>query len=108
MALALLAAACQPVESDDGLVTPRLSQQPEFRKYWYAGQAELNRYRLEQARYGELHRGEAVLIFVTEPFLKDKQVKYEGPADQAPGEVRDVFKLNATSKFLPASIPIRP
>ena len=47
----------------------------EFKDYWYSGEAELTRYELEQARYGEIHRGDAVLIFVTEDFRTDKQVK---------------------------------
>lgn len=45
-----------------------------FRRSWFSGEAELNRYRLSQARYGELHEGEAVLIFVTEEFLPQEQV----------------------------------
>jgi len=35
----------------------------EFKKYWYAGKAELTHYHLEQARYGEIHSGDAVLIW---------------------------------------------
>ena len=67
-----------------------------WKDYWYGGVAELNRYALHQARYGEIHQGDAVLIFVTEDFLKDRQVKYEGgPKDQ----VESVLKLNATKKF---------
>ena len=67
-----------------------------WKDYWYNGTAELNRYALEQVRYGEIRQGDAVLIFVTEDFLKDQQVKYEGgPKDQ----VTSVLKLNATKKF---------
>lgn len=67
-----------------------------WKDYWYSGVAELNRYTLQQARYGELREGDAVLIFVTEDFLKDRQVKYEGgPKDQ----VESILKLNATKKF---------
>ena len=28
-----------------------------FNKYWYAGNAELTSFELEQARYGEIHKG---------------------------------------------------
>jgi len=67
-----------------------------FRQYWYAGKAELTRYALEQARYGEIHKGDAVLVFVTEPFLIDKQVKYEfGDNSKAVS----VLKLNLVKKF---------
>lgn len=68
----------------------------QFKKYWNQGKAELTRYELNQARYGEIHNGDAVLIFVTEPFLTDKQVKYEsGDASKA----IQVLKLNFTRKF---------
>jgi len=43
--------------------------------YWYQGKAEVNSYDLQQARYSDVHPGEAVLVFVSEDFLTDKQVK---------------------------------
>lgn len=69
----------------------------QFRKYWNQGKAELTHYDLNQARYGEMHKGDAVLIFVTEPFLADKQVKYEGLGDRS--AAIQVLKLNFTRKF---------
>lgn len=45
--------------------------------YWNEGLAELAYYRLEQARYKEIHPGEVVLVTVSEPFRKKKQVKAE-------------------------------
>ena len=74
----------------------------DFRQYWYAGKAELTRYALEQARYGEIHKGDAVLIFVTEPFLTDKQVKHEvGEGSKAVS----VLKLNLVKKFFTGIYP---
>ncbi len=73
-----------------------------FRQYWYKGKAELTRYSLEQARYGEIHRGDAVLIFVTEPFLSEKQVKKESTSN-APAV--SVLKLNLTKKFFTGIYP---
>jgi hypothetical protein len=74
----------------------------EFNRYWYAGKAELTRYALEQARYGEIHPGEAVLIFVTEDFLTDKQVKHEfGDAKNA----ASVLKCNFVKKFYTGVYP---
>jgi len=70
----------------------------EFGKYWFNGEAELNRYALEQARYGELHAGEAVLIFVTEDFLPDEQVKSDSN-DRAATGAWPILKLNFTKKF---------
>jgi len=68
-----------------------------WRAYWHAGLAELTRYSLQQARYGELRGGEAVVVFVTEDFLPGKQVKSERP--RAPGEVVPVLKMNLTKSF---------
>lgn len=50
--------------------------------YWYQSKAEISRYTLQQNRYKDVHPGEAILIFVTEDFLTDKQVKndyYQNP-----------------------------
>jgi hypothetical protein len=66
-----------------------------FKDYWYQGNAEITSYTLEQARYGEIRNGNAVLIFVTEDFLPDIQVK----ADRQNATNIPVLKLNATKKF---------
>ncbi|MDH7446683.1 septum formation inhibitor Maf [Aquimarina sp. 2201CG14-23] len=68
---------------------------PDFKKYWYAGDAEITSYELEQARYGEIRKGKAVLIYVTEDFLSKEQVK----ADYQKSDNIPVLKLNATKKF---------
>ncbi len=73
--------------------TEPLSQ--EFKDYWYAGEAEISSYKLEQARYGEMREGNAVLIFVTEDFLPEVQVK----ADNQSSSNIPVLKLNATKNF---------
>lgn len=65
-------------------------------KYWYQGQGELNVYDLQQNRYQGIHPGQVMLVFVTEDFLADKQVKndnYKQP-NSTP-----VLKLNAISRF---------
>lgn len=83
-------------------VEEALKRAPDFGRYWYQGLAELSRYKLEQARYGENHPGEAVLIYVTEDFRGDKQIKYEG------GERAGVFsalKLNAYRRFYTGVYP---
>ncbi|WP_136481404.1 septum formation inhibitor Maf [Cognatitamlana onchidii] len=68
---------------------------PEFNDYWYTGEAEISSYTLEQARYGELRKGQAVLIYVTEDFLPEIQVK----ADNRHKNNISVLKLNATKTF---------
>ena len=80
---------------------PRKPLTKEFKEYWYAGNAEITSYKLEQARYGELREGTSVLVYVTEPFVADKQVK----ADQSNPENIPVLKLNNTKKYLTGIYP---
>ena len=72
-----------------------------FNKYWYAGKAEITSYALEQARYGEIHEGKAVMIYVTEDFNPEKQVK----ADEQRANNVSVLKLNNTKKFYTGIYP---
>ncbi len=66
-----------------------------FNAYWYADKAEIRTYRLTQARYGELHQGMATVIFVAQPFLKDKGVK---PSAYNKNQI-PVLKMNLLKKF---------
>ena len=61
---------CSGVNSNQNPMIFPVSE--KFGDYWYQGKAELNRFELSQVRYGEIRKGDAVLIFVTEDFLKDK------------------------------------
>lgn len=65
-------------------------------KYWYQGKAELSRYELQQYRYADIHPGEVVLVFVTEDFLTDKQVKNEKYQSEYS---TPIFKMNHISRF---------
>jgi len=76
----------------------------QFRDYWFKGTAEISGYRLEQARYGEMRSGEAVLVFVTEPFSKSKGVKLDN-AEIAGSDRVDVLKLNFTRNFITGIYP---
>lgn len=82
-------------------IAPKGSLQESFKAYWYAGDAEITSYQLQQARYGEIHKGKAVLIYVTEPFLPEKQVK----AEQSSPNSTSVLKLNATKTFVTGIYP---
>lgn len=74
----------------------------DFKSYWYNGDAEITSYLLTQARYGELHEGEAVMVFVTEPFNLTKQVKSDvNDGDQ----IQSSMKLNFTKKFFTGIYP---
>ncbi len=65
------------------------------KEYWYDGKAEISSFHLKQIRYGELHEGKAVLIYVTEPFSK----KHNTKADDEDSSNIPVLKLNKTKKF---------
>lgn len=71
----------------------------EFNEYWYQGKAEITRYELTQARYGELRKGDAILVFVTEDFLLDKQVKLENYTPESKARSIPILKLNFVSRF---------
>lgn len=81
--------------------SPKIPLSKEFKDYWYAGDAEITSYQLEQARYGEIREGAAVLVFVTEDFLADTQVK----ADHYDEKNISVLKLNATKNFVTGIYP---
>jgi len=63
---------------------------------YFSGKAEVSTYELQKARYNGVHPGEAVLIFVTEPFLIDKQVKSDRPKES---NSVSVLKMNRIDRF---------
>ena len=73
----------------------------EFKNYWFDGTAEISSYTLNQSRYGAPRAGNAVLIYVTEDFLKEVQVK----ADVKSEASQIVLKLNRTKNFLTGIYP---
>ena len=75
----------------------QLSDSQEFRKYWFSNKAEISSYDLQQAQYGKLNQGEAVMVFVSEDFRLDKQVKLESDAKE---NATPVLKLNFIKKFI--------
>jgi hypothetical protein len=91
----------------------------ELPPYWYEGVAELTTYDLQQARYGELREGTAVLVQVSEDFLTDKQVKndnYSNP-NSTPILKTNLFKRFTTgiydyslmsSVFTPTDVTTQP
>lgn len=101
--------ACSNVKNDTKSTTIQATEnsnpaQPtseEFKKYWYSGTAELTSFELEQSRYGDIHKGKSVLIYVTEDFNPEKQVK----ADQQRANNIPVLKLNSTKKFYTGIYP---
>ncbi|MEO0895993.1 MAG: hypothetical protein AAFY71_06315 [Bacteroidota bacterium] len=64
--------------------------------YWFQGKAELNHYEVKQNRYRDVHEGEAIVVFVSEDFLVDKQVKndyYRNPNSTS------IIKTNKLLRF---------
>ncbi|MBN4062133.1 hypothetical protein JYU20_02925 [Bacteroidales bacterium AH-315-I05] len=96
--LTLVGCINHPAEIQDAPVNE------EFNTYWYQGKAEITSYKLEQARYGEIHQGHAVLIFVTEDFSKKKHVKLDNPSAAGSDAVK-VLKLNTSKKFTTGIYP---
>lgn len=86
------------------LVALLLAAPPEFGAHWFDGKAELNGYRLTQPRYGQPRPGEAVMIWVTEPFSRAKHVKLDAP-ERAGADRAEVLKLNHTRRFLTGIYP---
>jgi hypothetical protein len=87
-----LGTSCERAGGADNFTAPQ-----NFRDYWYNGQAEISRYQLDQVQYGAMNPGEAVLIFVTEDFRTDTQVKLESD-DQ--DKATSVLKLNSIRRFV--------
>lgn len=81
--------------------TKSFEKNPTFNTYWYSGKAEITSYKLSQIRYGEIHEGTAVNIFVTEDFLPEKQVKADNPNKKNVA----ILKLNSTKKFTTGIYP---
>lgn len=104
----LLFSFCNGKRSNENQLTPTTVANDKeqslvsgFADYWYNGKAEITSYKLSQARYGEIHEGHAVLIYVTEQFLPKRQLK----ADRANDTNIPVLKLNSTRKFLTGIYP---
>jgi len=104
--LCALVFSCQPsTETTSQTKTTANTQNFElseqFKQHWFDGKAEVASYALTQMRYGEAREGQAVLIFVKEPFLPNEQVK----ANSARTKTIDVMKLNLTKKFTTGIYP---
>lgn len=80
---------------------PLLAETPygsEFWRDWGDGRGELSGYELTMPRYGEIRKGTAVAIFVTEPFSDSARVKAD-PGKHRDSDVFQVLKLNLVRDF---------
>ncbi|HET7903314.1 MAG TPA: hypothetical protein VFM17_02015 [Candidatus Eisenbacteria bacterium] len=71
---------------------------PTFESVWQDGQAELCGYRYVVTRYGQSRGGQAVAVYVTEPFSERRRVKLDDPA-ASPGDAFEALKLNLVRDF---------
>lgn len=83
--------------SPDTQAMPEVEEQGKgFDAYWNSGKAEITTYDVQMARYGDMHPGKTVMVYVTEPFLVEKQVKKENAGN---GISTQVLKLNKIDRF---------
>ncbi len=94
----VLYAALVIAPSQSGAAKAPAPVDPPFGAYWHDGKAELDGYRYTVTRYGQKRRGQAVLVYVTEPFSRSKNVKVDDPAKN-PRDTFDVLKLNLVRDF---------
>ena len=89
--------AVLPSEAEHAFTLPAPVLDAAFWEHWGDGRAELAGYDLTMPRYGELRRGKAVSIFVTEALDEGSRVKIERPEKgQRPFSV---MKLNLVKDF---------
>ena len=70
----------------------------EFDQHWSDNKAEIAGYDLVTPRYGQLRKGTAVAIFVTEPFSNSARVKAD-PGEHSPDDEFPVLKLNLVEDY---------
>lgn len=92
----LLACGAQSLDRKPNTSVTIIENTSQFNDYWNQGKAEINRFELSQARYGELRNGDAIMVFVTEDFLLDKLVKKESNTTE---KSAPILKLNYITKF---------
>lgn len=76
----------------------RDESEDRFARHWRDGKAEVSGYELQLSRYGEVRRGQAVLIYVTEPFSEARRVKLDRPDEDGADHV-EALKLNLVRDF---------
>ena len=80
------------------------SKKHSFASYWYDHGAEVSHYSVQWRRYGHMRKGRAILIYVTEPFWPEKQVKND--AYQNGNQSQKIPEPSTTSPPIEQPIPI--
>jgi hypothetical protein len=69
-----------------------------FESHWQDDRAEMDGYRYGVVRYGQPRTGQAVMVFVTEPWSASQHVKSDHP-ERDPGDTFEALKLNFVRDF---------
>ena len=106
--LPFLVIACQPSPKESAtqnqtpeakMIAASFNNGQNFNEYWNSSsQAEINSYSLSQESFGELHRGEVVLVFLPETLSRSKQVRLENPEGTNVDKIQ-VMKSNMMRRF---------
>ncbi len=75
----------------------RVKVSSDWKKHWRDGNAELGGYSIKTSRYGQLRKGQVVLVYVAEPMDTTTWIKDDGQGKK--DSVVDAFKLNHTLNF---------
>lgn len=97
---ALALHSCDSQASKKELPVTNEGIQPNDLSGTWAGAAEISHYQLKQKRYGKVIDGTAILLYVREPFLPDRQVK-----DESGKRDFQVLKLNSIREFCTGAYP---
>jgi hypothetical protein len=81
------------------------SDASDFDSLWHDGKAEVTGYRLVVSRYGQDRTGQAVLVYVTEPFSETKRVKAETAGNNP--DTFQALKLNVIRDFQTGIYPYK-
>lgn len=100
--LLLFLFACNTVQDQPAVIIDTVAAVPGhfaggLSEYWYEGKAEINTFNLNQVRYGEIHPGQISMIFVSEDFLTDKQVKNDNYTNP---KSTPIIKTNIIRRFV--------
>src|SRR5262245_28457042 len=95
---AFSAARIHPAKPTGGAGTAPEPAASAFEPHWQDGRAEIDGYRYTVIRYGAERSGQAVLIYVTEPFSERRHVKVDDPRGN-PSDTFEALKLNLVRDF---------
>lgn len=87
--------AVEPISDQEGNKVEN-EQETTYPINYFSGEAEICTYELSRARYEDVHPGQAILIFVGEPFLPKDQVKAD---NWKQNETVQVLKMNKIDRF---------